>query len=487
MSQPQGCDAPASNASIPTGASETTPLVKPPVVAPLQKPQAWLGITSQAALVRLVTCIISLAEGYDGAVFGAVATRLVDEFRLSAWDLGMLAALGPMATFIGAPLAGLTMNLIGRKTLLLLACLVIAGGSLIQALAAGVLGLGLGRFVLGVGTGAGLATVTVYMAEVSPAAVRGTLTSMEEIFINVGMSLAFGVSWLVIGVPGFGWRAAMMFGVMLPLFAASIMPWPWTPESPRYYLMCGKVDEARRTMRDLGISHDEAEQTIDAWNRRSIEGSPRDGSSLQRLRAHHRPLVLAIGVVVASMLTGISPVHYFMPWVLSQRLSEEDALKWSTIIGTLKFLILFPVCFFMLDHIGRRPLLCSSAFAFACATGLTAVAFMFGLPGEAIAIGIGCSLCTFSFGIGPATWTYLAEVLPTSIRGDGTGLALMFGRIVSCLWMLCFPILFSWKPEIPFGICAVLTSLAFTFYLTMCPETTRKTLENIQQSFAGHK
>merc|ERR1740130_1230369 len=141
------------------GASEKTPL--------RNGPSTFCGVTTQAAVVRIVTCIVSLAEGYDGAIFGAVATRLVEEFHLTPWTLGLLGAIVPMACFIGAPVAGVLMNCMGRKPLLFCLCLVIALGALIQALAPTVIVLGIGR-----GTGAGLTTVTVYVAEVSPANVR---------------------------------------------------------------------------------------------------------------------------------------------------------------------------------------------------------------------------------------------------------------------------------------------------------------------------
>merc|ERR1740130_450546 len=104
------------------GASEKTPL--------RNGPSTFGGVTSQAAMVRIVTCIVSLAEGYDGAIFGAVATSLVTEFNLTPATLGFLASLVNMACFVGSPIAGFLMNFMGRKTLLMWVCLIIATGSL---------------------------------------------------------------------------------------------------------------------------------------------------------------------------------------------------------------------------------------------------------------------------------------------------------------------------------------------------------------------
>merc|ERR1740133_141439 len=98
----------------------------------------------------------------------------------------------------------------GRKPLLFVVCFIISAGALLQAIAHNVVVFGVGRFVIGLGTGAGMTTVTVYVAEVSPAKVRGLLTSLEEIFINIGIAAAFGASWLLLGSFGIGWRGCMM-------------------------------------------------------------------------------------------------------------------------------------------------------------------------------------------------------------------------------------------------------------------------------------
>jgi len=438
-------------------------------------PATICGVTLQAAVVRIVTCIVSFAEGYDGAIFGAVATRLVKEFDLTPRTLGLLAGIVPMAMIIGAPLAGVFTNYMGRKPLLFILCIVIAFGAAIQASAATVFVLAIGRFFIGLATGAGLTTVTVYVAEASPAKVRGLLTSLEEIFLNIGMSAAFGVSWMLLGPYGIDWRDAMLVGVFFPLIAASMLPWSWCPESPRYHLLCGRVEEARIAMTQLGISNEEAEGTIQAWTNR-----PESNNAFENMQIHQRSMLLAIGVAMMSMLTGIVALHNLMPWVLASKMPEEEALRWSTIISTIKFVILIPVCFQLLDHVGRRPLFCCSSFMFAVAAAFTAIAFASGFPGEVVGVGYGCVVCSFSGGIGPVTWPYIAEVLPTVIRGSGTGIALSFGRICSMVWMVAFPMLFAWRAEVPLWIVAILTSMSCAFFFLMCPETMQKTLENIR-------
>jgi SP family arabinose:H+ symporter-like MFS transporter len=294
------------------------------------------------------------------------------------------------------------------------------------------------------------------------------------------MSLAFGVSWMLLGPHGVDWRGAMLIGVLLPIIAASMIPWSFTPESPRYHRLCGRVEEARTSMEKLGISDEEAEQTIQAW---ISSGNAESPGTLQDLRIHLKPLALAIVFSASTQLTGIIALHNLMPWVLASRLPEEEALRCATIISALKFAILIPVCFWLLDQVGRRPLLCASSFMFATSSVFTAAAFMNGSSGEVVAIGYGCILCSFSAGIGPATWPYIAELLPTPIRAYGTGIALMFGRVISMLWMFFFPVLFARKPELPLWMIAVFSTAAFIFYVAMCPETTQKTLENIQQSW----
>jgi len=451
---------------------------------PLKGGRGFLGVTRQAAMVRIITCVISLAEGYDSAIFGAVATHMMkEEFSLTPWSLGVLAATVPLAAMIGAPIAGLLTNSMGRKPLLFLVCLLVALGSLIQALSPThtVIVLGIGRFILGLGVGAGLTTVAVYVAECSPANVRGLLVSLEELFINIGISFAFGASWALHGPQGFHWRHAMFLGVSFPLLSMAVLT--FAPESPRYHMLCGRLEDARLAMEQLGVSQEEADQTMRTWSQVSDDSAARD-KPFEGMQIHQKSVILAIFVAIGPMLVGIVPMHSLMGWVLSSKLPEEKALRWATIISVLKFTVLIPVCFDLLDRVGRRPLLCFSAFAFAAAAAFTAVAFTGGLSGEVVAIGYGVVLCSFSAGIGPATFPYIAEVLPTAVRGQGTGVALMCSKFISCLWMLYFPTLFSWRPEMPFILVSVAAALYFIFYFTMCPETARMTLEDLQVSFA---
>jgi len=134
---------------------------------------------SAALKVRLLTAIISFAEGYDIGVVNGAVVLFKDELGLKAWQVGIVLAIFPTGVAICAPMAGSYADQYGRKCMMVLSSILLIIGGLIMAFSTGFYSLALGRFIAGSGVGVGITAVTAYMSEVSPSHSRGFYGSLE--------------------------------------------------------------------------------------------------------------------------------------------------------------------------------------------------------------------------------------------------------------------------------------------------------------------
>merc|ERR1719491_772112 len=155
----------------------------------------------------------------------------------------------------GSLAAGSLMDLVGRRKVLSLSNILLAGGAFMQAFAIGFFGLFFGRVLVGFGIGMGLATVSAYIAEVSPAHKRGLFSSAEELFITIGVLCGYLANYVLLGIPH-DWRWMLGLGGVIPLLFVPMLLTSLFPESPRYLFQKGRHEEASQVLSVL-VSPDE--------------------------------------------------------------------------------------------------------------------------------------------------------------------------------------------------------------------------------------
>jgi len=463
--------------------NEATPLAPPEK----QRMCSW----SVALRVRILTCIISLAEGYDIGVVNGAVILFREELEMTSFEVGIALCVFALGVAFAAPLAGSYADYAGRKAAMTLAsCLLIAGG-LLMAFASNFEMLIAGRIVAGCGAGVGLTAVTAYMSEVSPAHSRGFYGSLEELFVNVGNVVGYLVNFALVGVP-YDWRIMLGLGIVPAccVLIVLVLPYSFTgvPESPRYLQKVGRLDEARAVLLDLLNDEEEVEKACQAWAEEAKNGDDMAtwSETLTAFRTTHRQAALAgIGCGIINMFTGIQLMMVTTTSLLvGTGMSTYKAMQVSICLGATKAIVMLGVALFMLDSWGRRPLLQTSLLMCSCAAVLGSVGAYFDLGEAWVVIGLCIFVTGYSLGVGPVPWVYMPEVIENRFRSKGCAMGLSGARLCAVTHLFSFPILFPiFGVEGLFLFLLVVNVLAFFYVTALCPETRGFSLEKIQGIF----
>lgn len=462
--------------------SESTPLARP----------KFSGSFDLTARVRILTAVISLAEGYDIGVVNGAVVLFREDLHLTSWQVGIALSVFPLGVAICSPIAGSFADWAGRKPSMLLSALLLTIGGLVMAFSNSFETIALGRIVAGSGAGVGLTTVTAYMSEVSPAHARGFYGSLEELFVNVGNVTGYLMNVALLGHK-YDWRLMLGLGVVPAVCVMIVLMLPYRltgiPESPRYLQKVGKYDEARAILSEL-LRGDEAEveKATKAWSEEARQGSCMAswGEAIFAFTTtHRRSAVAGIGCGILNVFTGIMLMMVTSTFLLvSTGMSKDQAMWVSVGLGATKALVMLVVAVFMLDSWGRRPLLlCSlSVCGLAAFLGLTGAYLDWG---EAwVVLGLCLFVTGYSIGVGPVPWVYMPEVLENRLRGKGCAVGLTGARLCGATHVFLFPMVFPLVGvEGLFLFLLTVNIMALLFVFTFCPETMGLSLEQIQDIF----
>lgn len=455
-------------------ATEGTPLLEGD-----QRPFLLRG----AFRARFVTCVVSIAEGYDVGILNGAILLIKEDLQLSPWQVGFLLGIGFVAACISALASGSMADSVGRKKTIASGCALLTVGSLVMGFSEGFATLIIGRTVTFFGLGIGLSVVTTYMSEVAPAGQRGMFASLEELFLNVGIVLAFATSAILVG--GRNWRLMLGLGAAAPACAAVLLCTDLIPESPRYLLLKGEIEQSNATLLDIHGTTPEVDAVLGS-PRRAVLTWPEALKSLCGTRA--RAAMAGFGVAVLSLGTGSAIMtNTFSGYVLTKegRVTDTEAVQMTMAMGCVRFAGLMFATLYGLDHCGRRTLL-----LLGCGIGAAAFAFL----SLVVTHGLGpwwilSSFCLmslgYSLGVGPTVFTYMAEVFDNGIRAKAVAVGVTMGRISGGIVSASIPIGIEAS-----GVASVCTTFAainlgfLAYAAAFCPETKQKTLEEIESCFS---
>ncbi|CAI9766602.1 unnamed protein product [Fraxinus pennsylvanica] len=480
------------------------------LTAPSMKSSASRPRLNKYALAcAILASTNSILLGYDIGVMSGAVLYIKDVFKISSVQEEVLVGALNVFSLIGSLAAGKTSDLIGRRYTIILAAATFFIGALLMGLAPSFPFLMAGRVVAGIGVGYALMVAPVYTAELSPAMTRGFLTSFPEVFITFGILLGYIFNYALSSLPPhINWR--LMLGIAAVPAVSIALGVLTMPESPRWLVMKGKLDEARRVLRKTSQNEEEADLRLQEITKASsvVTTSPNSspGSSNANLDGRgvwkellmpskplRRILLAAIGINFFMQASGNDAVVYYTPEVFrAAGIRNRKGLVGVTVImGIAKTSFVFVSALF-LDQFGRRPLLLLGSI------GMTISLAGLGLgskflehathkPIWAIAlcvIAVCADVSFFSIGLGPITWVYSSEIFPTRLRAQGTSLAVSVNRLVSGVVSMTF---LSMSRKISFGgmffVLAGIMVLATIFFYLFLPETKGKSLEEIGALF----
>lgn len=432
-------------------------------------------------LISSITAIAGLLFGFDIAVINGALVYLREAFHLSDRQTEIAASSLIFGCIFGTAVTGTLTDRYGRRPLLAFAALLFGLSSLGAGLAPTFALFQVARFLGGLAIGVGSMLAPLYIAEASPADLRGRLVSLNQMAIVTGILLAYLVNWMFSFRGPDAWRW-MFASALLPsamLFAGMFV----VPESPRWLVERGREEEARTILNRVEGTN--AERQMDAI--RVAVSQERSTFADLFAPALRKPLFFVTALAVLSQITGMNTVLFYGTLIWEQHVgssSHSAAIGANLTIGLVNFLGTI-LALWLIERSGRRPLLLvSSACMGVCQLGLGLSFLMHPAPAW---LALGCMLMTvasFAIGLGPITWVLMAEVLPTRVRGR----AMSFATVA--LWMASFAMTSTFLTlsrvfgitgvfAVYSGLCLVTVALGWW----MAPETKGRSLEEIEASW----
>jgi sugar porter (SP) family MFS transporter len=451
------------------------------------------GSTVYIWLVCIVAALGGLLFGYDTAVISGAIGFLQKRFELDPKWTGWAASSALLGCIAGVALAGLLSDWLGRKKTLIFAAILFLISGIGTAVPRNLAEFVIFRIIGGVGVGAASITSPMYIAEISPARIRGRMVSVNQFAIVWGMLLVYFVNYFIAQFGDETWNVQrgwrwMMGTEALPSVVLLVLMF-LVPESPRWLTKQGREGQALVILTKVdGQRHAQTEMA-------AIKGAiSRESESVAQLFQPGMRIVLVIGVVLAVLqqVTGINVFMYYGPEIFKKLGTGTDTALLQTVVVGAVNLTFTIVAIWTVDRLGRKPLMIIGASGMGIslfAMGLSAFYQKTELWFLLFILGY---IASFALSIGPVTWVILSEIFPTRIRGRAMAIATV------CLWAAnyvvsqTFPMMNEnvwlvgkFNRAFPFwvygGLCAVLV----VFVLLCVPETKGKTLEEIEKHWQG--
>jgi sugar porter (SP) family MFS transporter len=437
-------------------------------------------IRRHVAVSAAITALGGLLFGYDtGVVSGALLFLKKDFGGLSSFQQELVTSLLLVGAVLGALTAGRLADQIGRRVTVLITALVFIVGVLLVAFSPTFPVLLVARIIIGLAVGSASTVVPLYIGEVVPPRVRGGLVSLNQLAITSGILVSYLIDY---GLSDSGnWR--LMFGLAVIPAAALFIGMVFQKESPHWLIRQGREDDARAVLRRL---RDETD--IDAEIREVQEVSKRQAGYRDLISPKVRPLLL-VGVLLAvfQQITGINTVIYYAPTLLQGAGLGNNAALLANVVNGAVNVGMTIVAIWLLDKVGRRPLLLSGTAGMAVGMVIVACSFLGGSDlkgGLAYVAIIGLLIYTGSFaiGLGPVFWLLIAEIYPLRIRGAAMSVASMANWGANFVVTVSFLTLLSAISGVGvFFLFGFLTLVALAYFWRKVPETKGRSLQEIER------
>lgn len=449
--------------------------------------------SSELSYIILITVIAALGGtlfGYDQGVISGALNFFSVHFHLNQTTVGFVSGVLALGAMGGCLLAGFLTDHLGRKKVMLLAGCLFTLSSLVLAISQSVEVLILGRILSGIAIGMASTVVPLYISEVAPAKIRGTLVSANQLAFAIGMTTVFIVNAIIANTHALAWNVALgwrfMFGSgMVPAIIFFVLSFV-IPESPRFLIKVGKAKEAEAVLIRLNGEETAKKEALQIEN--SLKSEKKGLISELFAPGVRFAFLIAILAAVFQQLTGTIAVGYYAPAIFKMTGVGTNASLIETIgIGVIKIIF---VAIFMLyiDKLGRKKLLRNGALAMVVALLLLSILFSIGkfnmVIDVLILIGVLAHTAAYELSWGGGAWVIVSEVFPTSIRGRALSFSSMAMFLTSYFVTQFFPVMLSnLGAPVTFGVFAVFCIMMAIFAAKMLPETTGKSLEEIEAYF----
>lgn len=440
--------------------------------------------------VALTVAIGGFLLGFDATVISGVVPFIRDYFALSGvggdLKLGFAVSSLGWGAMAGNAIAGPLSDRFGRRRVLLGTALLFVMSSVLAASATSLPSFIAARIVGGLAVGGAILIAPMYIAEIAPAQKRGSLVSLNQLMIVIGISASFFSNYFLLNLGEHNWR--YMLGVqMIPALLYFTLLW-FVPESPRWLLLKGRDEEALRVLRQVSAeqqAQDNLQQIRQSLNTKSVSRGFR-GLLDSRVRLI---MTIALGLAFFQQITGINAIFYYLPTIFAQAGGGvDDAFRQAVMVGVVNVAMTF-VAIWLIDRIGRKPLLIVGIAGMALS--LFAISWAFSQESynaRLVLIAIVGFVASFAISLGPVMWVLLSEIFPNEQRAAAISVAGFWNALVSATVTLIFPwALSTLSSSGTFLVFALFATAALLFVLLLVPETKGRTLEQLESDLMTAK
>ncbi|RRR98704.1 sugar porter family MFS transporter [Glycomyces terrestris] len=460
--------------------------------------------TGSAVFVSIAAALGGFLFGYDTAVINGTTGALETQWGIGSVETGVVVSSALLGCAVGAWFAGSLANKMGRPKVMMIAAIVFFVTSLGSALATGPLDLTIWRIVGGLAIGAASVIAPAYIAEISPAHLRGRLGSLQQfaivlgifgaLIVNYGIQASAGGASGEVPWGGTAWRwmfaAAAIPAFVYFMFSLNI------PESPRYLVAKQQLDKARVIL--LKYVGGNVDTKITEIQESLHSDKPPRISDVRGPRFGLMPIVwVGIFLSMFQQFVGINVIFYYSTSLWQTvGFSEGDAFL-TSVINSVVNIAGTILAIYLVDRIGRKKLLLWGSAIMFVALGTMAVIFasspvdaennpvLDDAAGAIALIAANVFVFGFAFTWGPVVWVLLGEMFPNRIRASALGVAAAAQWISNWLITVTFPELAQTGLFLAYGLYALFALISFVFVSKMVRETKGIELEDMENLERG--
>ncbi len=442
---------------------------------------------TKVIFMALVTSMGGLLFGFDTGVISGALPFLKGYWRLNDFNLEWLTASVLFGAVLGAISSGKLSDFLGRKKMIIITAIIFSIGALGCGYAQSFRFLIIMRIIVGIAIGITSYVVPMYIAEISPAAKRGALVTLNQLMITIGLLVSYIVDYSFANNSNLAsWRGMFLIGFIpgLLLFIGMF----FLPETPRWLISKShfeKGEKILRTIEDPSLVESTYQKLIQDNESFNLKTSELKEIFKPWLRA---PLIITVGIFFFMQFSGVNTIIYYSPIIFQRAgvVGNSNSILPSIIIGIVNVLACV-VSIFLLDRIGRRKLYMTGMIGMILSLAMTSICFLFKNElGSSLVylsvLSIVCYIIFINISLSPLGWLLISEIFPINVRGVGMSIGSLshwgFNAIVAFIFLTM--------------INAVGIGGVFLFYAVICiigliwgyyyiPETKGKTLEQIEE------
>ena len=442
-----------------------------------------MKLDSHVVRSTVVAALGGLLFGFDTAVIAGTTRALTDTFHLSERALGFTVASALCGTIVGALFAGILGDRKGRRGALQLMGVLYFISAIGCAFSWDWYSLIAFRFIGGLGIGGSSVLGPMYIAEISPARSRGRLVGFFQFNIVFGILVAYFSNYLI-GLAGFGpleWRwklgVAAIPAVVFFLMLIGI------PQSPRWLVKKGRVEEARVVLRNIGEENYEQElgEIVE-----SIDATHSLGNEPLFIAKYRLPVLLAILIGMFNQLSGINAILYYLNDIFARAGFDKVSSDLQAVAIGATNLLATILAMSVIDRLGRKLLLLIGSVGTALCLGGVAAIFFTHRHEELLVWLLVGFIGFFAFSQGAVIWVYLSEIFPNRVRAKGQSLGSFTHWFMNALIAWTFPQVAKSSGAAPFMLFSAMMALQFFVVLFIFPETKGLSLEQMQKKLGIH-